>query len=64
MVVVKCCQSGDLYSVKVSELSREDEVPLSLDDFTEESPLVLELGDGKFFPVQFIKFKGLNALHV
>jgi len=59
VVVVKCCQSGDIHMVKVSELAREDDLPISMDDLTEESSLVVDFGDDNFFPVQFIEFKGL-----
>ena len=47
------------FTQSVSKLSREDDLLLSMEDCTEDSSLFVDLGDGKFLPVQIIKFKGL-----
>ena len=57
MAIVKCSQTGEQHSVKVQELSREDNLAISNDDFFEGTSLLVER-NCKFYPVQFVKFKG------
>lgn len=57
-VVLKCCQNGKTLSAEVKDLSREDCLPLSTEDFKRGAQLLVE-HKGKFYPVEFISFKGI-----
>jgi len=58
-VIVKCSQTGEQLCVKVQDLTKEGALPLLNEGLCEGSSLLLER-DHKVFPVQFIKFKGLE----
>ena len=45
-------------SAEVKDLSREDYLPLSAEDFKQGAQLLVE-HKGKFYPVEFISFKGI-----
>ena len=51
---MKCCQTGNLHVVKVSDVLREDLEPLQAGDLVAGSRLMMEL-DNKMYPVTFIK---------
>ena len=61
--LVKCCQTGKQHCVKLLDLSREDLIPLSEQDLTKGTSLMLE-HQGKSYPVTFLKFKGMFCIHV
>lgn len=61
-VVVQCSQMGKQHTVKVKDLSREDNLPLSHDDLEPKMSLILQY-KGKPWPVSFVKYKGKKKKH-
>ena len=61
-MIVKCVQTGKNLTVKPTDLSPEDDEPLSRKPFISGCGLMLD-ECGKQYPVQFICFAGMSILY-
>ena len=50
-------QNGKVHTAQVKDISKEDGSPLSSVDFKPGASLLVE-HKGKFYPVEFVQFKG------
>ena len=53
-VTVKCCQTGKTYTVKVTKLSKENMEPLTEEDLSHGSSLLMDY-KGKSYEVQVVE---------